>query len=68
MSAFSIVETDKSLIAVGDAIVHDGRERTVCKKDITRCSLFGIKLFGDSYSLGRKLVKKMVYNDPRKRV
>lgn len=68
MKAFDVVEVHKSLVGVGDIVVcEDGKERTVCAKDIDRDDLFGITIFGDSYVLGRKPVKILKYNNPMKR-
>ena len=55
---YEIQEVHISTIKAGDAIEHNGELLTVCNCDI-RCSDFmGDTLFGDSYSLGRKPVKK----------
>ncbi len=59
-AAFDVIEVDKSLIVAGDCIVHNGKESTVCCKDITRDTFLGVKLFGDCYRLGAKKVKKMI--------
>lgn len=49
----------KNLIREGDLILHDGLPRTVCQKDIKRSLFMGVTIFGDSYNLGYKLVKKI---------
>lgn len=46
-------------VRVGDAVEHDGELRTVCKKDIHYNSFMGTTLFGDSYALGTKPVRKL---------
>jgi hypothetical protein len=57
-----IVEVHISTILIGDSIIcNDGFERTVSKVNINRGSFFGTSIFGDSYSLGRLLVKKVEY-------
>ena len=56
MSAFIFEEFHKSLVKSGDTIKHNNKEMTVCSSDITQCEFFGIKIFGDSYSLGTKKV------------
>jgi len=68
MNASVEQEVHKTSISAGDVILHNGRERTVCRKDITHCEFFGVKLFGDSYRLGSQLVRKLVYIDPMKAV
>lgn len=45
-----------SLVFVGDTVLHNGVERTVCANDIKRCAFMGVTLFGDSYSLGHRPV------------
>ncbi|MFA5669889.1 MAG: hypothetical protein WCX83_00310 [Candidatus Cloacimonas sp.] len=68
MNAFTLEEVHKNLIGVGDIIIHHGKDRTVCKKDITRCDFFGIKLFGDSYVLGYQKVKRLKLNNHHLRI
>lgn len=60
MSAFVFFEVDKSTIQHGDVILHNGKEMTVCSNNITRSSLMGICIFGDSYNLGYKKVLRGV--------
>lgn len=49
-------------IRVGDVIIcSDGKERTVCKKDINDCAFMGRSVFGDTYKLGHELIKRVVY-------
>lgn len=48
-------------IKVGDAVYHNGNFHTVGNKDIKHSSSMGRTLFGDSYSLGHKPVKRVVY-------
>lgn len=54
------MKVDILTIKSGDTIVHNGNVVTVNAKDIHRDSFMGITLFGDSYSLGRKPVIKVV--------
>lgn len=54
------VDTHISMIRVGDTIIHNGKEMTVCEKDITSCDFLGTKIFGDCYRLGYKSVKKVI--------
>ena len=56
MSAFIFEVVHKSLIKSGDTIKHEGNIMTVCHSDLTRCEFFGIKIFGDSYMIGKKKV------------
>ena len=49
-----------SQIEVGDTILHDGVPKTVCKSNIKWDSFMGLSLFGDSYHLGYKPVKKII--------
>ncbi len=50
-----------SEIKSGDAIFHKGAVRTVCNRTIKNCSFMGKTLFGDSYSLGYKLVIRVIF-------
>ena len=57
-----ITYVHKNMIVVGDVIVcPDGRERTICQKDIRRDNVMGITIFGDSYRCGSKLVPIVVF-------
>ena len=47
-----------SRIRAGDTVLHDGKMRTVCSKDIRRDLCMGITLWGDSYRLGYTPVQK----------
>ena len=58
MSAFIFSEVCINSLSVGDVVLHNGKEMTVSRGDIKRCSFFGVTLFGDSYHLGRKKVMK----------
>ena len=50
-----------SMIRAGDTILHDNKETTVTQGNIRKCSFMGITLFGDSYHLGHKLVKRLKF-------
>lgn len=65
MSAFRVIDVHKSIIMPGDCIVHNGKEVTVSISDIRIDHFFGRLIFGDSYNLGYKLVKKLVYINPK---
>jgi len=51
-----------SEIKSGDAIIHNGEMVTVCNATLKKSTFMGITIFGDSYSLGYKLVKKVFFN------
>ncbi|UIW11641.1 MAG: hypothetical protein [Enterobacter phage ENC7] len=48
-------------ITVGDTVIHEGKMKTVGKKDIKRDPLFGVLLFGDSFNLGRTFIERVVF-------
>lgn len=48
-----------SRIRIGDTILHNGEVKTVSGNNIKRSSFMGVTLFGDSYSLGYKLVTRI---------
>jgi hypothetical protein len=49
-----------SQISAGDTIEHNGKLTTVSGNNIKSNMFYGITLFGDSYNLGCKPVKKVV--------
>jgi len=49
-------------IKSGDAIMHNGELKTVCNRTLKRSEFMGTTLFGDSYSLGYKLVTRVLAN------
>jgi hypothetical protein len=51
---------DISMIMVGDLVEHDNTIRTVGKKDMHRLPDGEKTLFGDSYNLGYKKVKRVL--------
>lgn len=55
-----------SAVMPGDCILHDGKMKTVGRKDIKRSDFMGTTIFGDSFNLGTKAVVKMEYTDPRR--
>lgn len=56
-----IILVHKNRIVAGDVIIcPDGKERTVCQKDIQYNSLMGVTIFGDSYHAGHKLVPRSI--------
>lgn len=50
-----------STVSAGDTVLHNGRLRTVGRKDIKRDDFFGLMLFCDSYNLGTVPVKKVTF-------
>lgn len=50
----------KNEVKVGDAIMFNGKFRTVCAKDIQQCHFMGRTIFGDSFVLGRVKVEVKV--------
>lgn len=48
------------LLMVGDTILHEGEEKTVSGTDLKVNEFMGITVFGDSYHLGYKKVKKII--------
>ena len=63
MKQMMFENVDISLIAVGDLIEHDNKIQTVCKKHIGGDRFIGRTLFGDSYNLGYKKVKRVKRNN-----
>ena len=51
-------------IRPGDTVIHDGVEKTVSGTDIKRDGFMGKTVFGDSYRLGRQLVRVVIYECP----
>lgn len=61
---YTIKSMDISMIRPGDTIMHNGVMRTVSKSNIKVDSVMGKIIFGDSYHLGLKLVKVVIFNKP----
>jgi len=57
---YSTVDTHISEIGAGDTVLHDGKLKTVTKYSLKISAFHGYTLFGDSYNLGNKLVKKAI--------
>jgi hypothetical protein len=55
-----------STIRAGDLIRHEGIIRTVSANNIKYNSFMGTTIFGDSYSIGNKLVEKIVLQNASK--
>lgn len=60
MTKYKIENVHISLIKPGDAILHEGKIITVNKEYIKNDSFMGISLYGDSYKLGYKPVKRLI--------
>jgi hypothetical protein len=50
-----------SNIRQGDTVIHNGEARTVGKNDIKHGTFMKSTLFGDSYSLGTRSVKLVMW-------
>jgi hypothetical protein len=61
-TATTIENVHISRVSNGDTIEHEGKLTTVNTNNIHRDSFMGITLFGDSYNLGTKPVKKITFN------
>lgn len=55
-----IVDVHISSIKQGDTVLHNGKMRTVSGNNIKRSQSMGKTIFGDSYLLGYKKVKKII--------
>jgi len=53
-------EVHISTISAGDTVLHNGELHTVSRNDINSGGFMGTTLFGDSYSLGRRSVVKVL--------
>jgi hypothetical protein len=56
-----VKQVNISQISIGDTVIHNNKIMTVGKNDIKKSSFMGITLFGDSYSIGNKLVSKVIF-------
>ena len=57
---YSIKEVHISTIKVGDTVEHNGELKTVDRESMGREPLMGPTLWGDSYMMGHKPVKKAI--------
>lgn len=62
MGHFPTEKVHISKVRVGDTVIHNNREMTVCATDIKRDPFMGNLLFGDCYRLGSQLVERVVIN------
>ena len=58
---YKIIEVHKNDIKAGDTILHDNVIKTITSTNIKYSEFMGASLFGDSYNLGYKLVKKVIF-------
>jgi len=59
MIEYKIQQVHKDNVFAGDSIEHNGKIMTVSNCDF-RVGFMGLTIFGDSYCLGRKQVKKVI--------
>ena len=48
-----------SQIKSGDTVIHNGEIKTVSGTDLKSDKFMGTSLFGDTYNIGNKLVKRV---------
>lgn len=48
-------------LKIGDAVIHDGKTRTVGKENLKKLNGIGTTLYGDSYRLGQLPVAKVCF-------
>lgn len=58
---YRILDTHIDHILEGDTVIHNGKMVTVNSSDIKRNPFEGSCIFGDSYRLGYRPVKKVVF-------
>jgi hypothetical protein len=56
---YKIEKTHIDNIVSGNTILHEGKLRTVCAKDISYGGFMGTSVFGDSYHSGHKPLQKV---------
>jgi len=56
-----IKEVHISTIKAGDTVNHNSEIKTITPKDINYSTFMGYSIFGDSYRIGTKLVKKVIF-------
>lgn len=61
---YTIKLTHVNEIRVGDTIEIKGMPTTVSGTDLHRGGFMGTTIFGDSYELGTRLVKRCVFPNP----
>jgi hypothetical protein len=65
-----IIKVNIRKIQAGDTIIFQGKEKTVCAKDIRECPFMGRSIFGDSCLLGRnpRCLNLNLTNKPMKKI
>jgi hypothetical protein len=58
---YTTKEVHISTIRGGDTVNHNGEMKTVSFNNIKHSSFMGYSIFGDSYRMGTKLVKKITF-------
>ncbi len=48
-------------IKVGDTIIHQGEQRTVCRRAFAYDAFVGVLLWGDSYNMGSIKVRRVTF-------
>ncbi len=56
-----IVECHISEIKPGDTVDHNGKLKTVSKRNLSTSEFFGKAIFGDNYRLGTVKVRKVIF-------
>lgn len=56
-----ITEVHISEIKVGDTIIHQGHQKTVCRRAFSYDFFIGVLLWGDSYNMGNIKVKRITF-------
>ena len=59
MGRYPIEIVHISDVRVGDTVLHQDQEMTVCQNNLRKDGFMGHLLFGDSYRLGTQLVKRL---------
>lgn len=58
---FKITKVHISEIKVGDTIIFNGKQSTVCKNNILKADFLPMSIFGDSFRSGTILVEKVLF-------
>ncbi len=62
MKNYSVENIHISQVKTGDTIEHLGEFKTITKGNLKYSDFMGYTLFGDSYNLGTKQVKKVTFH------
>lgn len=66
MQNYTTVNININSVKHGDTVIHDGKMHTVTRGNIKHSGFMGTTLYGDSYNLGHKPVKLVVFSEPVK--